>query len=131
MSKSKLSPSQVQSLLERVSAFDDSDEICELLRAQFRNTSGYGYVEAEAADHIQGLWSCALELSEALKALTSESSTPRSDKEPNGDGLRLSFDQIEREIMEGKHTVASVFTRMRTVALYAGKGAEPEDAFNE
>lgn len=44
------------------------------------------------------------------------------------------FDEIEREIMEGKHTAASVFTQMRTAAVYmaqpqpeeAGPVAEPE-----
>ena len=28
------------------------------------------------------------------------------------------FNHIEREIMEGKHTAASVFTQMRTAAVY-------------
>ena len=32
--------------------------------------------------------------------------------------MRARFDQIEREIMANKHTAASVFTQMRTAALY-------------
>lgn len=35
------------------------------------------------------------------------------------------FDEIEREIMEGKHTAASVFTQMRTAAVYM---AQPQPA---
>ena len=34
------------------------------------------------------------------------------------DALRNRFDEIEREICEGRHTAASVFTQMRTAALY-------------
>lgn len=42
--------------------------------------------------------------------------------------MRQRFSQIEDEIMEGKHTAASVFTQMRTAALYtnpADPGAVP------
>jgi hypothetical protein len=35
------------------------------------------------------------------------------------------FNQIEREIMEGKHTAASVFTQMRTAAVYLA-AAKPD-----
>lgn len=35
------------------------------------------------------------------------------------------FDEIEREIMEGKHTAASVFTQMRTAAVYMAQ-PQPE-----
>lgn len=34
------------------------------------------------------------------------------------DKLKERFDEIEREIMKGQHTAASVFTQMRTAAMY-------------
>jgi len=37
---------------------------------------------------------------------------------PDHARLRERFDEIEREICEGKHTASSVFTQMRTAALY-------------
>lgn len=45
-----------------------------------------------------------------------------SEKVESGlDALRKRFDQIEREVAEGKHTAASVFTQMRTAAIYIGQ----------
>lgn len=47
-------------------------------------------------------------------ALSQDQSAP---KPVQGEAaMRKRFDQIEREIMEGKHTAASVFTQMRTAA---------------
>ena len=44
--------------------------------------------------------------------------TPASVERVGQEALRKRFDEIEREIMEGKHTAASVFTQMRTAAIY-------------
>lgn len=41
--------------------------------------------------------------------------------EQKADALRKRFSDIEDEIMAGKHNAASVFTAMRTAALYIGK----------
>jgi hypothetical protein len=35
-----------------------------------------------------------------------------------GEALKQRFDQLELEVMQGKHTAASIFTQMRTAALY-------------
>lgn len=121
MSTSKLTTVEVQALLQRAAVFEDSDEISELLRNKADESDEYAYIGAEAAEHIDGLWRYALELSKALRGLTSEPSVPASEQEYYGNELRLSFDQIEREIMEGEHTASSVFTRMRTAALHTKK----------
>ena len=42
--------------------------------------------------------------------------------------LRERFDEIEREIMEGKHTASSVFTQMRTATLYSAPQPAPDVA---
>lgn len=44
------------------------------------------------------------------------------------DALRKRFDQIEREVCEGKHTAASVFTQMRTAAFYTTPQPAPTAA---
>lgn len=121
MSDSKLSAVEVQALLQRAAVFEDSDEVSELLRRQAEEAEGYAYIEAEAAQHIDGLWRYTLELCKALKVLTAEASAQASEKTAEGDELRVRFDKIEREIMEGEHTASTVFTRMRTAALYTEK----------
>ncbi len=70
MSKSNLSMEEIQSLLDRSYVFDDSAEISETLRL-LASADGSGYIETEAAEHIDGLWQHALELAEALEATTS------------------------------------------------------------
>ena len=42
------------------------------------------------------------------------------------EAMKARFDQIEREIMEGQHTAASVFTQMRTAALCIGQAARQQ-----
>ena len=44
------------------------------------------------------------------------------------EAVRKRFDEIEREICEGKHTAASVFTQMRTAAFYTTPQPEPTAA---
>ena len=44
------------------------------------------------------------------------------------EALRKRFDEIEREICEGKHTAASVFTQMRTAAFYTAPQPTPTAA---
>lgn len=44
--------------------------------------------------------------------------TPKMPESLVQDELRKRFDQIEDEVARGKHTAASVFTQMRTAAMY-------------
>ncbi|MFG3451213.1 hypothetical protein [Stutzerimonas stutzeri] len=52
-----------------------------------------------------------------MKAALSQQAEP-VEPAPAQDELRKRFDEIEDEVARGKHTAASVFTQMRTAAMY-------------
>ena len=63
----------------------------------------------------------------SVLAYRATSATPvAQEPKPKPDALRKRFSDIEDEIMEGKHNAQSVFTAMRTAALYIGQPAAQE-----